>query len=202
MKGGKPEIESSIARHGSDRFQVRGRSAIKFMVLEWEGIMRISQVMTRNPVCCIPSDTAQVAALIMKRVDTGIVPVVDNEKDRKPVGLVTDRDLLMAVVAIDEAAADGPDKMDVPLERYMTTRILSCDPEDSIDQALELMKDNQVRRLLVVDKQNVIQGVVSMSDLVLRSNIRKRELRDAFEKICRPAEEPAKPRAAHAKARG
>jgi CBS domain-containing protein len=164
--------------------------------------MRISQVMTRNPVCCIPSDTAQVAALIMKRVDAGIVPVVDNEKDRKPVGVVTDRDLCMAVVAIDEAAADGPDKMEVPLEKYMTTRILFCDPEDTLDQALELMKDNQVRRLLVVDKQNVIQGVVSMSDLVLRGNIRKRDLRDALERICRQAEEPAKPRAAHAKARG
>ena len=164
--------------------------------------MRISQVMTRNPVCCIPSDTAQVAALIMKRVDAGIVPVVDNERDRKPVGLVTDRDLCLAVVAIDEAAADGPDKMDVPLEKYMTTRILSCDPEDNIDKALELMKDNQVRRLLVVDKQNVIQGVVSISDLVLRGNIRKRDLREAFESICQPAEAETTPRAAHAKARG
>jgi len=171
-------------------------------MLKWEGIMRISQVMTRNPVCCIPSDTAQVAALIMKRVDTGIVPVVDNEKDRKPVGVVTDRDLCMAVVAIDEAAADGPEKMDEPLEKYMTTKILFCDPEDNIDKALELMKDNQVRRLLVVDKQNVIQGVVSMSDLVLRGNIRKRELRDAFERICKQAEAESKPRAAHATARG
>jgi CBS domain-containing protein len=138
----------------------------------------------------------------MKRVDTGIVPVVDNERDRKAVGVVTDRDLCMAVVAIDEAAADGPEKMDVPLEKYMTTNILFCDPEDNVDKALALMKDNQVRRLLVVDKQNVIQGVVSMSDLVLRGNIRKRDLRDAFEGICQQAETESKPRAAHAKARG
>jgi CBS domain-containing protein len=158
--------------------------------------------MTRNPVCCIPSDTAQVAALIMKRINTGIVPVVDNERDRKPVGVVTDRDLCMSVIAIDEAAADGPDLMDVPLERYMTTAIVSCDPEDSLDRALELMKENQVRRLLVVDKQNVVQGVVSMGDLVVHGRIRKRDLRDALERICQPEETEAKPLAAHAKARG
>jgi CBS domain-containing protein len=164
--------------------------------------MRISEVMTRNPVCCIPSDTAQVAALIMKRVNTGIVPVVDNERDRKPVGVVTDRDLCMSVIAIDEAAADGPDQMDVPLERYMTTGIVSCDPEDSLDRALELMKESQVRRLLVVDKQNVVQGVVSMGDLVVRGRIRKRDLRDALESVCQPGETEVKPLSAHAKARG
>ncbi len=164
--------------------------------------MRISQVMTKNPVCCIPSDTAQVAALIMKRLDTGIVPVVDNERDRKAVGVVTDRDLCMAVMAIDEASADGPDTMDLPLEQYMTTRIVSCGPDEDLDKALELMKDNQVRRLLVVDKQNTIEGVVSMADLVLRGHIRKREARDMLEKVCQPAGAQAKPRAAHAKARG
>src|SRR5262245_60493436 len=164
--------------------------------------MRISQVMTKNPVCCIPSDTAQVAALIMKRVDTGIVPVVDNEKDRKAVGVVTDRDLCLAVIAIDEASADGPDTMDIPLERYMTTRVVSCSPDDDLDRACELMKDNQVRRLLVVNEQDIVQGIVSMADLVLHGNIRKREAREMLEKICQPGETEEKPRAAHAKARG
>src|SRR5262249_45246678 len=145
--------------------------------------MRVSHVMTRNPVCCIPSDTAQVAALIMKRVDTGIVPVVDNERDRKPVGLVTDRDLCMAVIALDETSADGPDPMDVALERYMTTKVVSCSPEDNLDRALELMKDNQVRRLLVVDEQNALQGIVSMADLVLRGSVPKRDVRETIEKI-------------------
>src|SRR5262249_344480 len=164
--------------------------------------MRVSQVMTMNPVCCIPSDTAQVAALIMKRVDTGIVPVVDNEKDRRAVGVVTDRDLCMAVMAIDEASADGPDPMDVPLEQYLTTRVVSCGPDDEVDQVFELMKDNQVRRVLVVDKQGIIQGIVSMADLVLKGSVRKREARELLKTICQPTGEAAKPRAAHAKARG
>ena len=164
--------------------------------------MRVSQVMTMNPVCCIPSDTAQVAALIMKRVDTGIVPIVDNESDRRTVGVVTDRDLCMAVLAIDEASADGPDPMDLPLGHYMTTTVVSCGPDDDLDRVAQLMEDNQVRRVLVVDKQNIIQGVVSMADLVLRGNLRKREARELMEKICQPTTEAAKPRAAHAKERG
>ena len=165
--------------------------------------MRVSQVMTRNPVCCIPSDTAQVAGLVMKRVDTGIVPVVNSEKDRKPVGLVTDRDLCMVVIAIDESAADtSQDPMEIPIEQYMTTRIVSCGPEDEVDRALQLMKENQVRRLLVVDEQNVIQGVVSMADLVLRSKIPEGKMRETFKKICEPTGLPSKPRAAHAKTQG
>jgi len=160
--------------------------------------MRVSQVMTRNPVCCIPSDTAQVAALIMKRLDTGIVPVVNNESDRKPVGLVTDRDLCMAVIAIGEAAS-SQEPMDIPVEEYMTTSIVSCGPEDDVDRVLQLMKENQVRRLMVVDDHNVIQGVVSMTDLVQRSKIPEGKTREILEKICEPTGVPSKPRAAHAR---
>jgi CBS domain-containing protein len=137
----------------------------------------------------------------MKRIDSGIVPVVNNEKDRKPVGLVTDRDLCMAVIAIDETAADRPDAMDLPLEQYMTTEIVSCGPEDDLDTALELMKQNQVRRLLVVDDQDVIQGVISIADLVLRGGIPKREARATLEQICQPTATPIKARAAHARSR-
>jgi CBS domain-containing protein len=161
--------------------------------------MRVSQVMTRNPVCCIPSDTAQVAALVMKRVDTGIVPVVNNEKDRKPVGLLTDRDLCMAVIAIDEAAASSQDPMEIPIERYMTTRVVSCGPEDDLDRAFALMKENRVRRLVVVDEHNAIQGVVSMADLILRSKIPEGKIRETLERICEPTGTPSKQRAAHAK---
>jgi len=139
----------------------------------------------------------------MKRVDTGIVPIVDNEKDRKPVGVVTDRDLCMAVLAIDELAASGSqDPMDIPLEQYMTEKVVSCGPEDDIDRALELIQQNQVRRLLVVDEQNTIQGVVSMADLVLRGSIQKKQARKMLEEICQPVSTQTKPRAAHAKAHG
>ena len=61
--------------------------------------MRVKNVMTKNPSCCVPSDHAPRAAIIMRDEDTGIVPVIDNEQSQRIVGVVTDRDLCMNVVA-------------------------------------------------------------------------------------------------------
>jgi CBS domain-containing protein len=137
----------------------------------------------------------------MKRVDTGIVPVVASEKDRKPVGLLTDRDLCLAVIAIDEEAATSQDPMDVPIEKYMTTRIVSCGPDDELERALQLMKENRVRRLLVVDEQNVVRGIVSIADLLQRSRIPESRIRETLENICEPTGAPGNRRAFHAKTR-
>jgi CBS domain-containing protein len=61
--------------------------------------MKIKHVMTKDPTCCVPSDTAQRAARIMRDEHAGVVPVIDNEQGRKVTGVVTDRDLCMNVIA-------------------------------------------------------------------------------------------------------
>ena len=57
--------------------------------------MRIKDVMTQDPSCCVPSDSAQHAASIMRTERAGVVPVIENEQSRRIVGVVTDRDLAM-----------------------------------------------------------------------------------------------------------
>src|SRR4029453_18103290 len=114
--------------------------------------MRVKHVMTKDPSSCVPSDSAQHAARIMRNQDAGIVPVIDNELSRKVVGVVTDRDLCMNIVAEGRTH-------DVSVEECMTTKVVICSPNDSIDKATELMRDNQIRRVKVVNKSGQLLGV-------------------------------------------
>jgi CBS domain-containing protein len=156
--------------------------------------MRIRHVMTKDPTCCVPSDTAQKAARIMRDEDAGIVPVIENEQSQHIVGVVTDRDLCMNVVA------EGRDPRAVLVEECMTTAVVTCTPNDSIEKATELMRENQIRRIPVVNEQRVLQGIVSMADVVGRGEIKTGQTHDTLKQVSAPTGEPSKPRAKSRKA--
>jgi CBS domain-containing protein len=153
--------------------------------------MQIKEVMTANPTCCIPSDTAQTAAIIMRDEDTGIVPVVEGKGNRQLVGVVTDRDLCVGVIA-NAATAD---LLNVPIEQCMTTKVISCKADEDVDAVLDAMQENQIRRIVVVDSENKIQGIVSMADLMNRGKVEKRAIRETLKSISKPTGESSKPRA-------
>jgi CBS domain-containing protein len=157
--------------------------------------MQVSELMTRNPTCCIPSDTAQTAAIVMRDEDTGVVPVVQSKGSNKLVGVVTDRDLCIGVIAERPTIMDGLDPTNLPIERCMTTKVISCRAGDDLEKVLELMQENQVRRIPVVDDQDRIQGIVSMSDLMNRGKVPKGETSETLKSISKPTEEASKPRA-------
>lgn len=150
--------------------------------------MRVKNAMTKEVRYCVPSDPAPKAASIMRDEDTGIVPVVD-EESRKVVGVVTDRDLCMSIVA--EARDPGA----VTVESCMTTNLVTCSSGDSVQKATELMRDNQVRRVPVVDGDGRLQGIVSMADLVSRGEIKMTETHETLKKVSAPTSQPSKPRA-------
>jgi CBS domain-containing protein len=156
--------------------------------------MRVKHVMTKDPTCCVATDSAQRAAAIMRDGDIGIVPVIDNEQHRALVGVVTDRDLCVSVVA------EGRDPGAVPVEACMTTQVVSCTPGDAVAKATELMKENQIRRIPVVDEQGVLQGIVAMADLVERADVKTTETHDTLRRVSRPTGEASKPRARSRKA--
>jgi CBS domain-containing protein len=151
--------------------------------------MRIKQIMTKDPSCCVPSDPAKHAAVIMRDEHVGIVPVIDNEQSRKVVGVVTDRDLCMNVIA------EGRDPNQVCVEDCMTTKIVSCLPDDSVEQATQLMRDNQIRRVLVVDGARELCGIVAMADVVERGDLKVTQTHETLKRVSAPTEEPSKPRA-------
>jgi len=151
--------------------------------------MRVKHVMTKDPTCCVPSDGTPKAAIIMRAEDTGIVPVIDNEQSQRIVGVVTDRDLCMTVVA------EGREPFTVTVASCMTTSVVACAPNDSVAKATELMQENQIRRVPVVDEQGRLHGIVSMADLVHRGDIKAEEVRDTLKKVSAPTHQPSKPRA-------
>jgi len=124
--------------------------------------MKVREVMTKTPVCCMSVDSLQTAADLMKSHDVGAVPVVNNYTERKLLGIVTDRDICIKAVALGKI--NGMIKvMDV-----MTKSPITCRPDDSIEACESKMERNQVRRIPVIDAQGVCIGIVAQADIALR----------------------------------
>ena len=121
-------------------------------------------VMTPNPICCLPTDSVKKAAELMKHENVGPIPVIENEQTRKLVGIITDRDMVMKVIA------EGRDASSTMVESVMTRKVVSCRADDNIKKAMGLMSDRQLRRITVVDKDNVILGIISQADIATRQD--------------------------------
>jgi CBS domain-containing protein len=151
--------------------------------------MKIRDVMTTSPACCVPSDSASKAARIMKEMDTGVVPIIDDEQTRRLIGVVTDRDLCLEVVA------EARDALTTQVGTCMTKVLICCHPDDDVQKALDLMHGNQVRRIPVVASNGTIQGIVSMADLVFNPEIPAGKMHETLKKVSEPTLEASKPRA-------
>ena len=121
--------------------------------------MKIQDVMTPNPMWCLPEDTSIQAARMMRELNVDIMPVVRSLTDRRLVGVVTDRDLCLGVVAMDQHPQA------VPVQRCMTTNMVACQPHEDILRAADLMEEHQVCRIPVVDLQGNLQGMISTADI-------------------------------------
>ena len=123
---------------------------------------KCDEVMTKNPVCCLPDDMVAKVAQLMKSEKIGSVPVIENEQTRKLVGIVTDRDLALKIVAEERDA--GSTKVDA----VMTHKVVTCRAEDDVQKALDAMAEHQLRRILIVDNDSRILGIISQADVATR----------------------------------
>jgi CBS domain-containing protein len=118
--------------------------------------MWIRDIMTRNVECVWPDDTLQEAALKMKDLDVGPLPVCDYDH---VVGMLTDRDITV------RAVAEGRDPRSTRVRDVMTRNVVSCSEDDAVEEAARLMQERQIRRLLVLDRDKRLIGIVSLGDL-------------------------------------
>ena len=125
---------------------------------------KCSEVMTRNPVSCLPDDLVVRVAQVMKKEDVGPVPIVENKQTRKLIGMVTDRDLAIKMVA------ERRDAKTTRAEEIMSRKIVTCRADDDLQKALDAMAENQVRRIPVVDDDGAIIGIISQADVATRVN--------------------------------
>ena len=117
--------------------------------------MQVSEVMHKGVSTVQIHDSIKKVAALMKREDIGAVPVYKNER---PVGFVTDRDIVVSCVAHGHPVDD-------PISHAMSRDIVFVHEKDDINLATKLMKENQVSRLLVVDEGDKPVGLLTIQDI-------------------------------------
>jgi CBS domain-containing protein len=125
--------------------------------------MKISDLMTPDPITCLPSTNLAAAASLMLQGDCGILPIVENGRIR---GVVTDRDLFIALGTRDQrpSAMTVGDVMQGPL--------FTCNPDDDVESVLDVMKEHAIRRVPVEGFGGTVLGIVSMNDIVRVAGVR------------------------------
>jgi CBS domain-containing protein len=121
-------------------------------------------VMTPDPATCEPGDPIARAAAIMKTEDVGAVPVVESAASRRLVGIVTDRDIVLRVVA------EGHPVEKAVVRDAMTGSPAYCREDEDISHAVGYMAERQVRRMPIVDADGRLRGIISQADVATRVN--------------------------------
>ena len=114
-------------------------------------------VMTPEPACCSPATTLDLVAKMMVLNDCGEIPVID-AADR-PIGVVTDRDIVCRVVA------EGKNPMAYTAEHFMSQPVVTVTGDTPIEEVMTLMEKHQVRRVPVVDERGACTGIISQADV-------------------------------------
>jgi CBS domain-containing protein len=102
------------------------------------------------------------AAELMKSANIGSIPVIENEQTKKLVGIVTDRDLTLKIVA------GGLDAKSTKVEAVMTHKVVTCLADDNLQKALDAMAEHQLRRILIVDNNYKVVGIIAQADVATR----------------------------------
>ena len=142
--------------------------------------MKAREIMTANPRTVTPDMNLPEVARLMQSEDVGIVPVVDAGGSRQLVGVVTDRDIALRVVG------EGRDPNSVRVSDVMSTNVRTCREDDSVDDVMDVMGTEQVRRVPIVDERGSLVGIVAQADVVLQASSDKKAER-TVEKISQPS---------------
>jgi CBS domain-containing protein len=123
--------------------------------------MKIKEIMTESPACCTPETSLTEVAAMFVDHDCGAIPVVDSLNTRRPIGVVTDRDIAC------RAVAKGLNALELTARDCMSSPSVTVSADAGLDQAIKLMEENRVRRLPVVDERGRCIGVVAQADIAL-----------------------------------
>ena len=116
--------------------------------------------MTPMPDCCTLDDSAVEVARLMLQRDVGVVPIVESQDSRRLLGVVTDRDLVLRIMA------EGLDPNEVVSMRdVMTEPVITCGIKDDMATVEKLMQEHRLHRIVVVDEQSSVVGIVATADV-------------------------------------
>ncbi len=141
--------------------------------------MKIKEIMTASPACCTPETSLREVAAMFVDHDCGAIPVVDNVDTRRPIGIVTDRDIAC------RAVAKGLNALELTARDCMSSPSVTVSEVESLDAGLTAMEKSRVRRLVVVDEAGRCCGIVSQADIALHAP--KRKTAEVVKEISEPA---------------
>jgi CBS domain-containing protein len=142
--------------------------------------MKAQDIMSRNPTCVTPETPVVDAARLMKEENIGVVPVVDTTSERRLVGVLTDRDIAV------RAVAEGRDGTTTSVGHIMTSEVRTGRPDASVNDIMDLMGREQVRRIPIVDDRGILVGIVAQADIVLEARDNKKAEK-TVEQISQPS---------------
>ena len=129
--------------------------------------MNVSEVMTADPACCTADTPLTEVAKMMVECDCGAIPVVEDQESKRPVGMITDRDITIRTVA------EGKNPLDLTATDAMTANVTTVIPETSLEECCDLMESQQIRRVVVVDKNGACCGMIAQADIAMNADGRK-----------------------------
>jgi predicted transcriptional regulator len=122
--------------------------------------MKVRDLMKKNPVCVTVDCPIQEAAQVMADVECGILPILSDQESNTPIGVLTDRDIVLRCVAATTGDIAGT------VGECCTKVAITCDRDHSVEDAFKRMRMEKVGRLLVTDKAGELVGIISMADII------------------------------------
>ena len=156
--------------------------------------MRAADIMTEEPETVSPETTLAEVAQKMRDLDVGIIPVVENEQNRRLRGVVTDRDITI------RATAEGKDARNTRVSEVMTKEVGTVNKNDRVRDVLEVMRRERVKRVPVTDREGRLVGIIAEADLLVEYEgmEQDRTVEHTLERVY----EPSRPNRGAMRARG
>jgi CBS domain-containing protein len=140
--------------------------------------MKVREIMTEDPETVAPGTPVAEVARLMRDLDVGIVPVVNEDE---LMGVITDRDITIRVTAA------GLSPFEVTVQDFISPNPVTISPDDDVGKARKLMADNQIRRLLVTEGNKLV-GIISLGDVATKDQTADAETGGVLEEISEPTD--------------
>jgi CBS domain-containing protein len=125
--------------------------------------MQVREIMTDRPAYATPDTNLHLIAQMMVENDCGCIPIVESSDTKSPIGMITDRDIVIRTVA------ENRNPLDLQAEDIMTGGIVTVSPETSIEECCNLMESKQIRRVAVVDEAGALCGMIAQADIAINA---------------------------------
>ena len=122
-------------------------------------VVAVSQIMTPDVICATADTPLGEIAQLMRDNDCGAIPIIDNVESIRPIGVITDRDITVRTVA------EGRNPLELTARDAMSEGAVTIEPDADLEECLDLMEENQLRRIIVVDEDGAVIGLVAQADI-------------------------------------